>query len=364
MQNPYDYRNPVSNRDLFFGRTSLLAKIYARIGADRPQSVSIVGEPKIGKSSLLWYLATEETRQAFLKNPDDYFYIYIPIGLEKNLSYENFYGSLYSLISKKTMMATEIRKAEPSYDLLKGIIENLNHQDKKIILLFDDFHLITQNETFPLEFFSFMRSLANNYNLAFVTSSFMDLQKLCVSKDIEESPFFNIFTNITLKPLEQEEAIQLIEEPFQKAGISVNSESQLIMDIAGHFPYMLQVACSLLFDMKLERSAFDEADLKAWEEKFWIEVESYFNSIWQSFNEDQKEILHLVMRSRKIDKAKKYALNDLIRRNYVVMRDHRPQLYSPMFEKLIEQMDGNERSYLSRFMAWIRRLQVGFNKAQ
>ena len=79
MQNPYDYKDPVTNRDLFFGRTTPLAKIYSRIGADRPQSISVVGEPKIGKSSLLWYLALEETRRARLRNPDDYIYFYINV---------------------------------------------------------------------------------------------------------------------------------------------------------------------------------------------------------------------------------------------------------------------------------------------
>ena len=77
MQNPYDYKGPVTDRNIFFGRTALLAKIYSRIGADRPQSISVVGEPKIGKSSLLWYMTLDETKRAFLKNPDDYFYFYI-----------------------------------------------------------------------------------------------------------------------------------------------------------------------------------------------------------------------------------------------------------------------------------------------
>ena len=363
MQNLYDYKSPVTNRDLFFGRTNVLTKIYSRIGADRPQSISVVGEPKIGKSSLLWYLALEETRRAWLKNPDDYIYFYMPIRLERNLSFKNFYISLCNGISQKTKVITEIREAEPSYDLFKSIIENLNQKDKKIILFFDDFHLITQNETFPLEFFSFLRSLANNFNLAFVTSSFMDLQKLCVSKDIEESPFFNIFTNVTLKPFEQDEAIQLIEEPFHRAGLSVNSERKLILNMAGHFPFMLQAACSILFDIKVARGSLEPADLRVWEARFCTEVESHFKSLWQSFNDDQKEIFKLLMKSKRIDKAKVYVLDDLVRRNYVVKTGDRPQLYSPVFKKLVAEITGTGLPERRRFSRWLRKLQGSFSRS-
>ena len=364
MQNLYDYKNPVTNRDFFFGRTNVLTKIYSRIGADRPQSISVVGEPKIGKSSLLWYLALEETRRAWLKNPDDYIYFYMPIRLERNLSFKNFYISLCDGISQKTKVITEIREAEPSYDLFKSIIENLNQKDKKIILFFDDFHLITQNETFPLEFFSFLRSLANNFNLAFVTSSFMDLQKLCVSKDIEESPFFNIFTNITLKPFEQKEAIQFIEEPFHRAGLSVNYERRLILNMAGHFPFMLQAACSVLFDIKVARGNLEPADLRVWEARFCAEVESYFKSLWQSFDDDQKEIFKFLTKSKRIGKAKAYVLDDLVRRNYVIMTGDRPQLYSPVFKKLVAEINGAELPEHGRFLRWLRKLQNSFSRAQ
>ncbi|MBA7672891.1 hypothetical protein ES703_81078 [subsurface metagenome] len=79
-----------------------------------------------------------------------------------------------------------------------------------MVLLLDDFHLVTGNSNFPLEFFSYLRSLANNYNLAYVTTSFLELQKLCVIKDIEESPLFNIFTNLSLGPLCRGEGIRLL----------------------------------------------------------------------------------------------------------------------------------------------------------
>lgn len=337
MQNPYNYTSPISDTQYFYGRTALISKIYSRIGAERPQSISLVGDPRMGKSSLLWYLAQDTCKTAYLPNPEDYIYFYMPIKSEAQLCFRTFSTDLCDLIIRKIKPILDIEDARPSYDLLKRIAEELNQRQKKIILLFDDFHLITQNETFPLEFFSFLRSLANNYNLAFVTTSHLDLQRLCVSKDVEESPFFNIFTNLSLKAFETEEALQLIEEPFQKAGWSVNSEKALVVEMAGLFPYTLQAACSILFDIKTERARLNDADINVWQNTFYEEVQGYFAVLWGWFSEDQKEIFNLIAKSKKIDKSKDYVLRDLARRSYIVNTGEHPRLFSTMFHRFVAE---------------------------
>ena len=226
MDNPYNYNSPVLNREDFFGRSTIISKIYSRIGANRPQSISLVGDAKIGKSSLLWYLAQPETKEHYLNNPESYIYFYIPVVDKGDLNFENFSEFFWNIILSDIDKYVQLEDKTPSYDLFKKIVERLTQNQKKIILFFDDFHLTTQNESFPLEFFSFLRSLANNYNMAYVTTSYLDLQQLCVSKEVEESPFFNIFTNLSLKPLEELEAFQLIEEPAQRLGVKLSEEGK------------------------------------------------------------------------------------------------------------------------------------------
>ena len=55
--NPYLNRAMIRNSADFFGRSSEVTRILSRAGADPPQSVSIVGERRIGKTFfpvLLW----------------------------------------------------------------------------------------------------------------------------------------------------------------------------------------------------------------------------------------------------------------------------------------------------------------------
>ena len=178
MQNPYNYNSPVRNTGDFFGRGAIIAKIYSRIGAERPQSVSLVGDPKIGKSSLLWYLAQPENKTQFLNDHANYVYFYVPVVDNGDLNFDNFSKIFWEIILADIDKYLQLDDKTPSYDLFKKIVERLSQNQKKVIIFFDDFNLTTQNESFPLEFFSFLRSLANNYNLAFVTTSHLDLQKL------------------------------------------------------------------------------------------------------------------------------------------------------------------------------------------
>ena len=192
MDNTVEYQEPVTNTKNFIGRDSLTAKIYSRIGAGRPQSVSIVGDLKIGKTSLINYLTASETQKKYLDKQASYIFISFSISENKIETLEQFVKILSRQLSEKSNFPFD--DSISYYDWFKKVAETISQESKKLIIFLDDFNIITQNKNFPLEFFSFLRSMANNYNVAYVTTSYHDLQKLCVSKDVEESPFFNIFT--------------------------------------------------------------------------------------------------------------------------------------------------------------------------
>ena len=67
MNNPYIYRGPVRNAQMFFGREHELREIVAFLNGN--QSVSVVGPRKIGKTSLLFHLMRTENWPA-LNGPE------------------------------------------------------------------------------------------------------------------------------------------------------------------------------------------------------------------------------------------------------------------------------------------------------
>ncbi len=319
---------PIKEPAQLFGRGSLVNKIYARIGAARPQSVSLVGDCKVGKTSLLLCLAAKETCARMLRRPEDYAIVFLSISELKIKSVDAFVQNLHKAMQPHLPGSNELSANDNRYDWFKKAAEEFTQQGKKIILFFDDFNLITQNEEFPLEFFSFLRSVANNYNVAYVTTSYLDLQKLCVSKDVEESPFFNIFTNMMIKGLDKNDANDLMQAKLD--GISETQRDKL-WALCGGFPYLIKLACAASREKNLP------PDDEAFERAFYKQSKSFFALLWERFESEHRHILEKVVRGQKINPRQHYLLHDLERKGYVYSNG-KPTLFSPAFANFIAEI--------------------------
>jgi len=72
MKNPYWNRKMIRDLKYFFGREKEMEKIFAAIEAPHPQNILIVGERKIGKSSLLYYIFQSSIEKQKLAHPEKY----------------------------------------------------------------------------------------------------------------------------------------------------------------------------------------------------------------------------------------------------------------------------------------------------
>lgn len=330
---PYNYQRPVLEISEFFGRENIISKIYSRIGATRPQSVSIVGDYKIGKTSLLSYLVQTEIQKQFLDNPGNYIFLFISIRDSQTKSLHDFVQALCKAISKQVGNDYFFTSIAESYTWFKRVVETLTKKGKKFILFMDDFNLITQNRDFPLEFFSFLRSLANNFNVAYVTSSYQDLQKLCASKDIEESPFFNIFSNITLRAFTPDVVRKIIDQKGVNGKIGLEGQIKLIQKYAGQFPYLVQLAGDVIYN--LHEISKDSVLIEKFKEIFSEKSENYFCIVWDNLEEDYKVLLELIVSRGKISESQQYIVKELIRNNYIIQQGWEFTLFSPLFTEFI-----------------------------
>src|SRR5262249_15557633 len=186
-------------------------------------------------------------RRRFLDRADSYAFAFIDLQQKRRLSLTEFFKELFALLGKETG-DDSLTRLEPSFDALRGVLENFRRDGRKLVVLFDEFDAITTNHAFDLEFYSFLRSIANNYDVAYVTSSARDLQELCHTQLIADSPFFNIFTNVFLRAFTRAESVELIRRPSAAAAIPLEGYTKRITEIAGYFPYFLQIACAAYFD--------------------------------------------------------------------------------------------------------------------
>src|SRR5689334_16874925 len=102
MRNPYLNRVAIKDPEQFFGRTREVSKIFSRIGASRPQSISVVGERRIGKSSLLQFINNPTIRQRYLDRADSYTFAFIDLQQKRRLTLSEFFTELFSLLAEAT----------------------------------------------------------------------------------------------------------------------------------------------------------------------------------------------------------------------------------------------------------------------
>ncbi len=341
MDNPYTNRGTIKNPDDFYGREREIRRIYSRISSSHPQCISIIGERKIGKSSLLYYLSHESIRKKWLKEPDSYIFLLIDLQQRTfELSFPNLFHFIFRYLREHVgsqivpESLSDIENKPELYEAFRQIISKLGKAGLKLIILFDEFGTITANESFDSTFFSFLRSIANNYECAYVTTSRMKLQELCHNTDISESPFFNIFTPVPLGQFNLDEARSLIFMPSKNKGIEFNEqEANFILSIAGFHPLFIQIACSVLFDYKIHDSSAKKIDYEKIKLDFLVEATEYFENIWQETDKAKQEILCKITLGESITSQEQYLVKELQRSGYLT--EDKAEPFSQTFREFI-----------------------------
>ena len=326
MNNPYTNRGTIKNPQEFYGRERETRRIFSRISSSHPQCISVIGERKIGKSSLLYFINHEDTRRKWLKDADSY--VFVLADLQERaceMSFKTFFQFIFKTLAEQLgesiipgSLIQSVETEAEFYETFKTIVSNIEKQQLKLIIMFDEFGTITSSGNFDSAFFSFLRSIANNYECAYITTSRAKLQNLCRDTDVSESPFFNIFAPVPLGQFEPGEARDLIFTPSEKAGIKFDDrEAEFVLSVAGHHPLFIQMACSALFDHKSRDGAARKVNFEAVKADFLVEATEQFEAIWQETEKSKQDVLCNVALGEDITNQQRYLVRELQRSGYV-----------------------------------------------
>jgi hypothetical protein len=326
MSNPYLNRVAIRDPAQFYGRRREVARIFSRLGADRPQSIAVVGDRRIGKSSLLNYLCVPEVRRQHLARPDEYVFVFMDLQQRRRVVLDDFLQTwLVEIQRSAAMPVTE----KPGFDGIHAVLNQLRAERRKLIAIFDEFDVLTSNRSFSADFFAFLRSLANNYEVAYVTSSGRELQELCHADQIADSPFFNIFTNIYLRAFPDADAYELITRPSEQGGLPLAPYAEDIRCLSGNFPFYLQIACSIYFEQLQDAGRLD---IPAIEEAFDDEVRGHFRYLWEHFSADERAVCQAMANGQPVLREHTYVFEDFKRAGYILTgSDGKPRWFSRRF---------------------------------
>jgi AAA+ ATPase superfamily predicted ATPase len=243
--NPYQSKIALAaNSPVFVGRNRELHTFHRILSSDNPASISIEGEPRIGKSSLLNQVVTQ------LQQYDNLIILRCDAqGMGKTDQSHFFAGLAFSIM---VCLGNTIPNNLPkSYSDFLLIIQKYC-QDYRFVLVLDEFEVLTDNIFFDKLFFDNLRSLGNNPDnrFGFLIASHNSLKSLCYRGNIKGSRFYNIFDVYPLGLLDKISTYQLVNKPLNSFKIYINNYDSFIKYYGCH-PYYLQCVLAEMVSAKI-----------------------------------------------------------------------------------------------------------------
>ncbi len=256
MPNPFYYGARV-NPPQFVGRRAELQRIFAGLEVahtGQMQSISVVGPRRIGKSSLLFFIA--QRYAAYLSQASNYRFVYVEM---QDARCKTLDGLL-----KAILQALKLTSLPKSLTLAKFQTQICRLKDTGTwpVICLDEFEDLAHNTSeFKHELYDCWRHLMNENALAFITASKTPLIDLAKQHGYT-SPFFNVFTHLVLGKLTDEEARELIARGANADRAFTPKEQMEIFTLAENHPYKIQLAGSLLYEAKDSHRTVDWAKLR------------------------------------------------------------------------------------------------------
>ncbi len=299
VDNPFFHRGPVRNSAYFFGREQETRQILSLLG--NGQSVSLVGQRRIGKTSLLFHLADRDIFAPASLNPNEHLFVYIDCGGLSNLDQPDLYRVFLEEINDALLERDRadrldiLTDSQPiTYRLFERTLRGLTRQGWKPIILLDEFERMSHNPQLDPAFFSGLRALAAKYPLAYVTASKYPLLALTYADaSTLSSPFFNIFANVRLGLFAETEARQLLFKLTANGNIEFSPATlEFILALAGPHPLLLQIAAFHAFELQqLKASPLIDEDLLELRHRFITSVTEHFDYYWRNLSDEEQRVL-------------------------------------------------------------------------
>jgi hypothetical protein len=339
--NPFFHRGPIRQGEYFCGRTDEISQSLSLLR--NGQNVSLVGQRRIGKTSLLFHVADPVVFEARGLHQGEHLFVYLDGTELGRLSPEQVLGLLLNRLAATLSAAScsvELAPAPPdglSYRDFRGVILKVTEAGLKPIYLFDEFESLADNPYLDPRFFSGLRALSSQFDLSFVTASCESLLRLTYANaETLSSPFFNTFANLRLGLFAASEARSMVETLAIRAGLDLPSQTiDRILRLAGPHPLLLQIAAFHAVELWGEEGwcADDDAE---WRRRFLAETESHFEYYWRHLADDDRYALAILPLSQQ-DEAQQEAIRRL-EQACLIRRDQQGYTYlSAAFEEFVRR---------------------------
>ena len=378
--NPFSFGNPIKDPKRFIGREIEIRQIRNRLLSSAHESTSVIGERRIGKTSLLYHLAHPEVSAHLGLSPDKFCIVYVDFQGLTDITPARFWQQILKKMSRSISdkslvpLINEISQLK-EFDLfdLEDVFQEVADRGMTTVLLMDEFEYVTLNPNFKGDFFGALRALAIHHGVALVPATRRELVDLCYSDEIKGSPFFNIFANLVLRPFTRAQQNEMLDLYLEESHSVLSlDEKDFIWNISGGYPFFVQMAGNYFIEGKLQgkmgKPLKDFIDLQ-----FDEQAEPHFSYLWSHCTASEQITLLVILTLNKQQSSEKETLSleyltakyaraeqDLFalgKRGLVIEDDMMFSIFSKSFSRWIKHelhaMPGDEESQTS-VDEWVR----------
>jgi hypothetical protein len=283
---PFIYGRPVRPGE-FLNRETELRTVFNRLR--NCESTAVVGEPHIGKSSLLLQLADETTRTTCLG--DDAHHLVISLldllPISNDYTPAAFWEEALEPLREHPGHSAAVRllrqATEASYTrrCLERLFNHLGKQHRWLVLLLDEFGRLLVHPNFQQPaFFALLRSLSTRTGgLALVTTSRFSVAEMNErGRGLLDtgSPFFNNVIEVRLRPFDE----GAVDALLNRRGETFSSRDRhFIRRVAGRHPFLLQAMAAILLE-----TAGNDCQARA-AEMFYDQISFHFDDLWRNLDD-------------------------------------------------------------------------------
>jgi len=358
---PFQVGKPITDPADFVGRREVLQKLSdAMLGL---QNISLHGERRTGKTSLLCYLA-HPAFSSVIGLPEAHISVYFDFQPFADASAANVWQAMADAIAEQIMQRYPDGQVSKEFlAIIKEVLVSpgepelfstgfgralsyLGTAGFKIHLLLDEFDQTARNSNLGDPFYDALRSLPTRTGecLSYIIATRTGLAALQPVYNKVSSPFFNIFTRVILGPFPEDEAHLLIFDYFSRAGLDISlaeklcSESSFLNEVTGYHPFFLQMLCYHLC------AHLDKPDWPLGEARqealraFEGDSEEHFAFYWKYSSRKEQELMERLALQEPIDWNRlKPVAKSLQDRCLVVPSGSGWRLISPAFARWIQK---------------------------
>jgi serine/threonine-protein kinase len=338
IKNPFYNRQRITDPACFFGRRREIEVLYSAVITR--QCRSLVGERKIGKSSLLTRIGQPHVMREYGLDPDRQLILYFDLEGMASASPADFWTEVLERLCSRVPgdLAIAVQQVmgagEVRFMQVRRLLRRVRDAGFDLALCLDEFEALARGLRFESDFYGELRSLAGELGLVYLTASKRSLYELTYQhSDTLSSPFFNIFTELPLAVLEDAEADEMLAGLSSQQGRTAFCAEEILAakTLAGTHPFFLQLAGFHLYELPGQGAPRAADLLQQVRKRFQAEAEDHYRYLWTQLTLTEQMALS------NLDQASEREIRVLRTRNLVRERNHHPAPFSDTFAEFLHR---------------------------